>query len=240
MKASPSTEQATRSAQSAEKLAGQLLLPEDQAFILALREAGLLGELCGDELLRVAHALEDREGLMRRMDLLELYYRPRDLHARERRCSQDRFFILRQGEPTTASHVVARIAEVVPELGTLVLERIGQEGDDGQWVIRAAERVSPVLGDDDVDPGDTIQMDVHSKESSSAAPTDHMLTVRGLVRAANQLLEHAGVRTRLIALRSDSMREVYLGLELADAITLSQEGFLEDDEADGILELGCW
>ena len=74
---------------------------------------------------------------------------------------------------------------------------------------------------------------------SSGQPSA-MVTVRGLVRGVNVLLGRRDVRERLIPLRSDVMREVYVALPLTEAIELARAGWLEEENAEDVMELGGW
>jgi hypothetical protein len=67
-----------------------------------------------------------------------------------------------------------------------------------------------------------------------------MVTVRGLVRGVNVLLGRRDVRERLVPLRSDVMREVYVALPLTEAIDLARSGWLEEESAEDVMELGGW
>ena len=49
-----------------------------------------------------------------------------------------------------------------------------------------------------------------------------------------------GVRERLVPVRSDLQREVYVGLPLTEAIELTRAGCLEEDDPESIMELASW
>ena len=221
---------------SAQRLAAQLLDDEDREFLDALSAAGLLRELDAEELLRVASEVEQADSERRRVDLLELYYAAAgDAEGATRRTVEDRFFLQRVGEPATAASLVQRLAKLAPELGAVEMERIG--GGDGPLVLRSGEHFSAVL-DDYEEETDTDQFDL--KEAQARRRGVPMVTVRGLVRSINVLLERNGVRERLVALRGDDDREIYAGLGMADAVQLARSGHLEDDDAEDVMELGAW
>lgn len=221
---------------SAERLAAQLLDEHDRAFLEALRKAGLLAHLDEEELLRVASEVSDGDVDARRVTMLEVYYEAGgdQAVARQRRRA-DRFFLQRVGEPATAAGLVERLAALATELEVVQLERIG--GDDGPLVLRAGEHVAALL-DDYEEETDTDEYDLAEAEArKSAVP---MVTVRGLVRAINVLLDRSGVRNRLVALRGDEEREIYVSLGVTEAVQLAQLGYLEDDDAEDVMELAAW
>jgi hypothetical protein len=224
--------------EQAERLAEQLLDPVDREFLSILRASGLLGELEGDELLRVASSVsESRSGVARRIDLLESYYAAGGDAARARtRRERDRFFLQRTDEPVTASQIVARLSELTPELGPIAIERIGA-GDDALLVLRAGDHFAALLTDYE-ESLDTDEIDLRDIEERRSGQT--MVTLRGLVHAVNVLLDRKGVRERLIALRSDEAREVYVATSIVEAIELARRGWLEDEHAEDVMELGSW
>lgn len=213
---------------------------DELAFVESLRAAGLLPELHGEELRRAAAAARDAgldlAPLSRRIDLLEAHYAAggEASEARRRRAA-DRFFLQRETEPVTARQLVARLAELTPELGPVTLEHVGG-GSDGLLVLRAGEHLAALLDDyeENLETGD---VDLRDLEEQRAPAT--MVTLRGLVRATNTLLERHGVRQRFVALRSDAAREVYLATGLTEAIELARSGHLEDD-GEEVVEFGCW
>lgn len=226
-------------AEGAQRLAARLLDPKDLVFLDVLRAAGLAEQLEGDELLRVATAIVDADGLERRIDLLESYYGAGgDAALARARRTGDRFFLQHASDPVTAGALVARLAEITPELGTITLERIGG-GADGPLVVRAGEHFSALL-DDYEETLDTDEIDLRELEERRRAGGVTMVTVRGLVRAVNVLLDRHGVRDRMIALRSDDDREVYVATTVTEAIELARGGWLEDDDAEDVMELGGW
>ena len=225
-----------RTSISAQRLAAQLLDPDDQVFLDAMSGAGLLEELDEEELLRVASEVGEGESDERCVTLLELYYGAGgDAEIARRRRRKDRFFVQRVGQPATAGGLVARLVELTPELAEVTLERIG--GGDGPLVLRTGEHFAAVL-DDYEEETDTGEFDTKEAElRKSGVP---MVTVRGLVRALNVLLDRHGVRERFVALRGDADREIYAGLGVAEAMQLTRNGYLEDDDAEDVMDLGAW
>ncbi|MEZ4336721.1 MAG: hypothetical protein R3B82_08845 [Sandaracinaceae bacterium] len=219
---------------STQRLASQLLEPEDVSFLDALRRAGLLAELDDGELLRIASEVDEADPDTRWVDLLELYYGVADPERRETRRTTDRFFMQRVGQPATASGLVQRLSDLQPELGGVALERIG--GPEGPLVLRAGEHFCAVL-DEHEEEMDTDQVDLSDLEAQPDVP---MVTVRGLVRSTNVLLDRNGIRERLVSLRGDDQREVYVRLGVTEAMTLCQDGYLEDEDPEDVMELAAW
>lgn len=220
---------------SAQRLAAQLLEEEDLAFLNALKNAGLLSELDDDELLRIASEVEASEPEARWVELLEIYFHAGDKERSESRRTSDRYFIQRVGEPATAAGLVGRLSDLSPELGGISLERIG--GPEGPLVLRAGEHFCAVL-DENEEEMDTDQIDLRElDEANNDVP---MVTVRGLVRSTNVLLDRFEVRERLISLRGDDDREVYVRLGLTEAMLLAQKGYLEDEDPEDVMELAAW
>lgn len=223
--------------ESAHRLAARLLTPEDLKFLERLRQAGLIRDLDEDELLRVATSIPDADGLERRIDLLEAYYGGGgDVTLARARARQDRFLLQRASEPVTTTVLLSHLADVAPELGELVLEQIGT-GDDGPLVLRAGEHIAALVDDDEelLDPDQIDLTDLEIPEGAIAT-----ITLRGLVRAVNVLLDRHGVRDRMVALRSDAEREVYLATTVTEALELAQSGWLEDDDVEDVMELASW
>ncbi len=221
---------------SAQRLAVHLLDEDDRVYLECMREAGLLKELDEEELLRVASEVSESETDARRVSMLELYYDAAgDSSASRRRRAADRFFLQRVGEPATAAGLVTRLTELTPELAQVRMERIG--GGDGPLVLRAGEHCAAVL-DDYEEETDTDEFDL--AEAAARKRAVPMVTVRGLVRAINVLLDREGVRERLVALCGDDDREVYVALGVSEAVRLAQLGYLEDEDPEDVMELGAW
>jgi hypothetical protein len=67
------------------------------------------------------------------------------------------------------------------------------------------------------------------------------VSVAGMVRALNVLLDRQGVRARLIGLFGDGSREAYVGIaSLASAVPLAQADFLSVMDAEGLMEQTGW
>lgn len=212
---------------SAQHLAAQLLDDTDGTFLHAMREAGLLTELQSAELLRIASEAEESDEEARHVELLLLYYQASGDQVRAgARRRADRFFCQVSGEPTTAELLVARFADVAPEVPAIRLERIG--GDEGPLVLRAGEHFAAVMEADEEDADEPVDDEVP------------MVTVRGLVRALNVLMDRHGVRQRLVALRGDARHEIYVGVGVSEAMQLAQAGYLEDLNPELVMELGAW
>ncbi|HHH29169.1 MAG TPA: hypothetical protein ENK57_12600, partial [Polyangiaceae bacterium] len=186
------------------RLAAQLLEAEDVAFLEALKGVGLLGELDADELLRIASEADAPDTDARWVELLEAYYQINDEARSAARQKADSYFIQRLGEPATAASLVDRLSAAQPKLGGISLERIG--GAEGPLVLRAGEHFCAVL-DENEERMDTDEIDLSTLTQTGEVP---MVTVRGLVRSTNVLLERQGHRERLISLRGDETREVYV------------------------------
>jgi hypothetical protein len=207
----------------------------DLTFVQAMRSAGLLRELDDRELLRVVAAQQTRSarGGSRNIDLLESYFGAAGNAAlAASRKAADRFFLHRDEEAVTALRLVERLAALAPEVGTIVMERIGG-GVEGQLVLRAGEQIAAVV-DDYEESLETNEIDLRDLDPGQT------ITIRGLVRAINVLLSRAEVRSRLIPLRSDEQREVYVAVGLSAAMELAAAGLLDDDEADELMDLASW
>ncbi|AKF08696.1 hypothetical protein [Sandaracinus amylolyticus] len=226
-------------AEGAERLASRLLDPDELEFVRALRNAGVAKDLQGDELLRVATAIGDGDPIARRVDLLEAYYAAGgdERTARARKLA-DRLFVQRANDPVTAGALVARLSSIAPELGAVKMERIGSSAD-APLVLRAGEHFVALL-DDYEESLDTDEIDLRELEERRRRGHTTMVTVRGLVRAVNVLLDRHGVRDRLVALSSDDDREVYIATSVTEAIELARGGWLDDENVEDVMELGGW
>ncbi len=214
---------------------------DDLAFITALRDAGLVPDLTGAELARVGRLVTGEPGLTRRIDVLEAYYEADGDPAISRsRRLVDRFFCQREGEPITTTTLLRSLTDLAPELGEIALERIGG-GADGPLVLRAGENFAALLDDyeEHLDTGEVDVRDMEEVERERAAGI-MMVTVRGLVRAVNVLLDRNGVRERLVPLRSDAPREIYVAVPLTEAIELARLGHLEEESPEDVMELCSW
>lgn len=216
-----------------QRLVAALLPQEDRDYLQALRDADLLGELDTDELIRVGSAVEELETERRWVQLLALYYAGDGLEVSKRRRAADGLFFQRVGEPATAAALVARLSALWPALDGISLERIG--GDEGPLVLRAGEHVCAVL-DAFEEHADTDQVDLSDLEGEDVP----MVTVRGLVRSTNVLLDRHGIPERMVALPGDADRELYVRLTEEVAMKLVEADFLEDANAEQLRELTAW
>ena len=207
---------------------------EDLLFVNELSAAGLMEELDASELSTITEKLGTVEGAQRKVDLLELYYyfAGGDMDVARRRRIHDRFFLHRdEDEGVSARGLVARLRELAPELPEVKLERIGEAIND-PLVLRSGEHFAAVVDDyeEDMDTGD---IDLRELEGPS-------ISVRGLVRALNILLDRHGVRDRLVPLVADEDREPYIATTIANAMNLCKAGLLEEETAEELLELCAW
>ena len=204
----------------------------DAAFFDALKGAGRLQELSTALETVLRDALEARDDAdARRLDLLERYYGPDDTQVAARRRRDDRFVLYRASERLGAHALVARFAAVAPEVGAVVLERIG--GDDGPLVLRSRDQVAGVQ-DDYEDALDTDEVDLRDLDETPST------SVRGLVAAMNTLLGRSGVEERFVPLPMDDGREAYVGVAEPEALVRWRAGDLELDEEEALRELAGW
>jgi hypothetical protein len=210
--------------------------PDDQSYADALRAVGLAPDLHGEELSRVAKLARSQPGIERQMDLLEAYYEAAgDEALSNTRRSVDRFLCQRADASLGTTALLDHLGALAPELGEIALERIGG-GEEGPLVLRAGEHFAALLDDyeENLETGDIDLRDIEAAREGQA------VTLRGLVRALNALLDRFGVRERMVPLRSDAEREVYVALPLTEALELARAGHLEEDSAEDVMELGCW
>jgi hypothetical protein len=206
---------------------------EDRTFVAAMRDAGLCSELEDAELERVIAYIGSRRGLGRRVDMLEAYYSANgDGEVARRRIASDGFFLQREDEPINAHGLVKRFSRLVPDLRRVVIERIGT--DDGPIVLRAGEHVAAVVDDyeEDLETGE-----IDLREIDEGPPT---ISVLGVVRALNVLMQKHSIRYRFVPLASDQAREVYVTTTVAEAMTLANGGYLDLDDAEQLLDLASW
>lgn len=195
---------------------------EDCDFVTALHEANVALELDGLELTRAARFLRGEHKPARRIDLLEAYYAADgDPILSQRRKATDRWFVYGVEEALHATELVHRLLSVTPELGSARLELIG--GSDGPLILRAGEHVCG-LEDDRID--DMGRLTV---------------SVRDVVRAFNVLLDRHGVRTRLVGLFGDGVREAYFGqASMGSAIALANAQYLDAPDAETLMQRTAW
>lgn len=209
-------------------------IEEDRAFIGAMRDAGLCSELEDVELDRVIQEVGSRRGVSRRLDILEVYYKAGgDRDAQRRRQAADGFFVHNEREPVTAPLLVRRLALLVPELPEVELSRVGRS-DDGPLVLRSGEHTIAVVDDyeEDLETGE-----IDLRQLDEGPPTISLL---GMIRAFNVLLQRNKIRYRFVPLASDASREAYVTTTVAEAMTLCSGGYLEYEDAEDLLDLAGW
>ncbi|MBK8170065.1 MAG: hypothetical protein IPK60_06940 [Sandaracinaceae bacterium] len=203
---------------------------DDGSFVTALQAAGLLTELDDNEFLRILGLLPDEmQGAARRMELLSLYFQGGDEPTVGwRRTQADRYFMHRETDTVSAQSILRRVCALAPEVGSVTLERIG-EARYGQLVLRNNEHVIAVVDDDELDDDD-----------ATVPITMPTVTVRGIVRAMNMLLQRAGVRIRLIPLASNDFAEAYIAMSVRAVMDLAKAGILDEDDPEELMEFAGW
>ena len=192
--------------------------PADRLFVATMQDVGLLSELADGELEAIASQIADDTTEARRLDLLEHYYwADGDEDDNARRVGADRFFAHRDDVSESAIDLVLRLNAIAPEVGEIVVERIGTA--EGPLVLRSGKHFSAIV--DELEDEGTV-------------------SVRGLVRSLNRLLARRGVRQRLVELRGDGSREAFVGLSVAEAMTLCAKGMLEEDEPEQVMDFCGW
>lgn len=193
----------------------------DEEFVRLLNAAGLACELDARQLESLASELEEARIHLRRMDILEIYYRGNgDASVASRRRRSDRFFMHNDYFSATAHQLVSSLADLNPEIAPIELQQIGAE--DGLLVLRAGEHFSAVTDEDD--------------EGSQKGT----VAVRALVRALNALLAKADVAERLVPLTPDESRELYVGVTEEGAMTLLQGGCTDLCAVAALREFASW
>jgi len=193
----------------------------DEDFVRLLHSVGLACELDPTLLSGIAPMVAESRIDSRRMDILGLYYRGNDdASVAARRRASDRFFLHDDYFCVNAHQLVASLAKLNPEIGSVKLQRIG--ADDGPLVLCAGEHFGAVADEDD-----------EGAEKGTVA-------VRALIRAFNALLAKAQVRERLIPLVPDESRELYVGVTEEGALTLLQGGCTEISAVAALREFASW
>jgi len=207
-------------------------LPDEIEFINDLSAADLVGELAEAELKVLSLSLGDVRGINRRIDLLAAYYDAGgDSVASLRRRKTDRFFVLRDQDSETAVTVVERLSEVLPELPGLGIQRIG-DGEDSALLLCSGDQIAGVVDDYEL-LLDTDEVDLRMLE-------DRTLSVRSIVQAVNMLLERMSIEERMISLKSDLHREVYVAMNREAAERLAKASRIDEIDADETIEHACW
>jgi hypothetical protein len=199
------------------------LTSDDFGYATALRAAGIVSELHGAEITRIGRHVVSAERRARHLDLLFAYYAAGgDPLVSRRRMVTDRWFIYSAKQSLNLGQVLGRLLGVLPEISASRLERVG--GPEGTLVVRCGDHVCALedeLEDDSVE--------------------GRSVSVAGLVRSLNVLLDRQGVRARLIGLFGDGSREAYVGIaSLASAVPLAQSDFLSVTDAEGLMEQTGW
>ena len=202
------------------------VVPNLRRFIATLRGVGLAAEL-SDVLLDklrvgITEAATPAAALSSRLDLLDRYYGGfDDKQASSRRARMDRFFICKQGAPSSAATLLADLNGLLPELEGLEIERVGS--GEGPLVVRSGDHAGIV---DDVTAG-------HASDEETAS-------ISAIVAAVNVVLSHHNIRDRFLELRSDGKREAYFAAGVTEAVQLCNDGFLEDGNVDDVMAFGAW
>ncbi|MEM9073935.1 MAG: hypothetical protein AAGE52_35915 [Myxococcota bacterium] len=199
----------------------------DSAYVGQLRQAGLLGELTDALLLVLLESLDPKDDPdARRLDLLALYFQGGDdAEVAERRAHADGWLIHSDDEGTSAREIVSRLVALEGALTDVSLERIGT--DDGPLVVRSGDNLSAVTDDSD-------------ETDESDDETQNSITVRGLVRALNVLLDRQEIRRRWVPLLADDQREAYVAVGITEAMQLCRARCLDDESPEEVMEFAAW
>ena len=138
---------------------------------------------------------------------------------------------MRDQDAQSAVSVVERLSEVLPELPGLCIQRIG-EGDESALLLCSGEQIAGVVDDYELQL-DTDEVDLRVLE-------DRTLSVRSIVHAVNMLLERIGIEDRLISLKADLHREVYVALNREAAERLAKASRIDEIDAEETIEHSCW
>ena len=137
----------------------------DEAYVELLKHAGLVHELTAPLMMVLAEVLKQgpQDLETSRIDLLVRYYEAAgDDDAAARRVRADRFLLHKNDDLVDAHGVVERLNQLVPEVDTIHLERIGG-GEEGPLVLRCGEHLSAVTDDYDEELGEN-DIDLRSFE----------------------------------------------------------------------------
>jgi len=196
----------------------------DVKFVNALTGAGLLTEMSADELEHVLLGQASVDAATRYLDILEHYYAANgDANVGLRRRMTDRFFMHRAEDPATARQLLVRLVLLTPELGGVKLEKMG-DGPDSTCILRAGDDAAGIFDD-----GDEV-----------AASVDGTVSIRGLVRAVNVLLERSKQRHRFVPIMRDDSREAYVATTVTGALNLCQQEYLEETDVEALIDFASW
>lgn len=195
----------------------------DVKFVNALTGAGLLTEMSADELEHVLLQQDSSDAARRYLDILEHYYAANgDANVGLRRRMTDRFFMHRAEDPATARQLLVRLVLLTPELGGVKLEKMG-DGPDATYILRAGDDAAGIFDD--------------PEDQSTTVGT---ISVRGLVRALNVLLERSKQRHRFVPLMRDESREAYVATTVTGALNLCQQEYLEETDVESLIDFASW
>ena len=193
----------------------------DREFVELLQQVGLARELDGEVLATLTEQLTETRVDVRRMDLLEHYYRPTgDGDLGRQRASTDRVLIHKSTDRVSSHDLVSTLSGISPEVPPVKLQRIG--GDEGPLVLHAGENFSAITDDEteSFDPG--------------------TVSVRSLVRAFNGLIARTPLETRFIPLVPDDNREIYVSATKERMLTLARGGCVEPLPLSAIDDFAFW
>ncbi|MCA9603261.1 MAG: hypothetical protein KC417_14610 [Myxococcales bacterium] len=199
----------------------------DVKFVNAMTAAGLLTEMSADELDHVLSIQSSSDAATRYLDVLEHYYAANgDANVGLRRRMTDRFFMHRAEDPASAAQLLVRLSLLAPELGGVRLEYPSDETvPNARYALATAEHTALVLEDAD--------------EVNAHAPAG-TVSVRGLVRAINSLLDHAHQRHRFVPLMRDDGREAFVATTITGALNLCQAEYLEEVDVEALIDFASW
>lgn len=193
----------------------------DREFVDLLQVVGLVSDLDDDALASITTDLSEARVDIRRMDILERYYRANgDSLLASHRMQSDRFIIHNASDHVTAHILVDRLSVLIPEVSEVELQRIG--GEDGPLVLRSGDNFSAITDDD-------IEM---SEQGT--------VSVKSVVRAFNRLIAHTDLPTRFVPFVADELREIYIALSKDGMLALARGGCIEPLPMAAIDDFAAW
>ena len=193
----------------------------DREFVDLLQVVGLASELDTNHLHSVTNDLAETRIDVRRMDILERYYKANgDNRTASQRKRSDRLIVHNASDRVTARALIERMSALVPEVATTELQRIG--GQDGPLVLRSGDNLSAITDDD-------IEM---SEEGT--------LSVKSIVRAFNRLIAYTSLSFRFVPLVSDESREIYVALSKEGMLKMVHGGCVERLPMSSIDDFAAW